>query len=62
MTNSIQKDVNIKVVLAWLFNLGIPLLIYLYPVNDVFTVQIKMYLVVTLFFIFALIFKSHTKK
>lgn len=53
MTNSIQKDVNIKVVLAWLFNLGIPLLIYLYPVNDVFTVQIKMYLVVTLFFIFA---------
>lgn len=55
MTNSIQKDVNIKVVLAWLFNLGIPLLIYLYPVNDVFTVQIKMYLVVTLFFIFALI-------
>lgn len=58
MTNSIQKDVNIKVVLAWLFNLGIPLLIYLYPVNDVFTVQIKMYLVVTLFFIFALIFNN----
>lgn len=24
MTNSIQKDVNIKVVLAWLFNLGNP--------------------------------------
>lgn len=58
MTHSIQKNINMKYIIGWIFNIGIPLFICLLPVNDVFTMKIKMYLVVTLFFIFTLIFNN----
>lgn len=46
--------VNSKTLLMWAINLGLPLLICLIPVTDLFTAQMKTFLIITVFAILAI--------
>ncbi len=52
------KQFNVKYLIGWLVNIIIPLMVLFIPTNELFSEKIKMYLVVTLFFIIALIFNN----
>ena len=52
------KQFNVKYLIGWLVNIIIPLMVLFIPTNELFSDKIKMYLVVTLFFIIALIFNN----
>ena len=52
------KQFDVKYLIGWLINIVIPLVLLCVPEMGMFSDKIKMYLVVTLFFIIALIFNN----
>ena len=58
MSSLSNGNFNTKYLLGWIVNILVPLSMFLVPIGDVFTAQVRMYFVITLFFIFALIFNN----
>ena len=55
MSNS---KLNFKIILAWLISIGIPLLIYSIPTTELFTIQMRTFLAITVFAILLIAFNT----
>ena len=58
MSSLLQNKTNIKTIIGWVISICIPLILFLIPCTESYTYEIKMFFVITVFFILCMVFDN----